>query len=260
MIWTLRVAVVMLFGMSGHAMASAQTARALHVAAAADLRPVLPKIAANFERQNHLRVEITYGASGTLTAQIENGAPFDVFLAADMSFPKQIISAGLASASQPTLYARGVLVLWARKDSVLQPLTLDSLHDGKLRRLAIANPQTAPYGRAAMAALKTSGLVAEVTPKLVTAENIAQAAQFAESGSADAGMISMNSADNPPLAKEGTYIVIPARSYPPIEQGAVVLRRAADAGQAQAFVDAVAKALLHANDIGAQPDALPVPR
>lgn len=260
MTWTLRATAVILLGMAGYPMAVAQATEVLHVAAAADLRPVLPKIAARFEQKTHQRVEITYGASGTLTAQIENGAPFDILLAADMTFPGRLIAASLADSAQPTLYARGVLVLWARKDSVVQPLTLESLRSVKLRRLAIANPQTAPYGRAAMAALESAGLVAEVTPKLVTAENIAQAAQFAESGSADAGMISLNSADNPPLANEGTYVVIPPGSYPQIEQGAVVLRRVADARRAQGFVEAVANAMLRTNDISVKPKSPAVKR
>jgi molybdate transport system substrate-binding protein len=250
------VSVILLLG--GYALARAQTDAVLHVAAAADLQPVLPGIAADFEQHNHVRIAITYGASGTLTTQIENGAPFDVFMAADMKYPERIISAGLADTARPVLYARGVLVLWARKDSTIQPLTLDSLRDERLRRLAIANPQTAPYGRAAIAMLESMGLSSQVKEKLVTAENVAQAAQFAESGNADAGLISLNSAANPPLLHEGTYVVMPPTSYPPIEQGAIVLRRARDAKTAHAFVEAVTKVTLQPSGViqpTAQPDA-----
>jgi molybdate transport system substrate-binding protein len=243
--------------LGGYAQTGAQVGAELHVAAAADLQPVLPQIAADFEQRNHVRVAITYGASGTLTTQIENGAPYDVFMAADMKYPERIISGGLAGAARPVLYARGVLVLWARRDSTVQPLTLDSLRNEKLKRLAIANPQTAPYGRAAMAMLESMGLTSQVKEKLVTAENVAQAAQFAESGNADAGLISLNSAANPPLLHEGTYIVMPT-SYPPIEQGAIVLRRAHDAKMAHAFVEAVAKLTLQPSGVVIQPDAATV--
>jgi molybdate transport system substrate-binding protein len=241
--------------LGGYALAGAQAGAVLHVAAAADLQPVLPRIAADFEQRNHVRIAITYGASGTLATQIENGAPFDVFMAADMKYPERLISAGLADTARPLLYARGVLVLWARRDSTVQPLTRDSLRNEKLKRLAVANPQTAPYGRAAMAMLESMGLTSEMKEKLVTAENVAQAAQFAESGNADAGLISLNSAANPPLLHEGTYVAMPPTSYPPIEQGAIVLRRARDAKMAHAFVEAVAKVTLQPSGAVIQPDA-----
>jgi molybdate transport system substrate-binding protein len=250
-----RAGSLLLLLMVGFARAGAQTPAVLQVAAAADLQPVLPAIVADFEQSNHVRIAITYGASGTLTTQIENGAPFDVFMAADMKYPERIISEGLADAARPVLYARGVLVLWARKDSTVQPLTLASLRDQKLERLAIANPKTAPYGRAAMAMLESMGLTSEIKEKLVTAENVAQAAQFAESGNADAGLISLNSAATPPLLHEGTYIVLPPASYPPIEQGAIVLRRARDAKMAHAFVEAVGKVTLQPSGVVVQPAA-----
>jgi molybdate transport system substrate-binding protein len=172
-----------------------------------------------------------------------------------MKYPERIIYAGLSYTASPILYARGVLVLWARKDSPIQPLTLGSLRDVKLKRLAIANPKTAPYGRAAMAALEKMGLTSELQNKLVTAENIAQAAQFAESGNADAGLISLNSARSTPLAGEGTFVAMPAMSYPPIEQGAIVLRKASDKKQAHSFVEAVANNMLHTGDNIIQPAA-----
>jgi molybdate transport system substrate-binding protein len=231
----------------------AQQPAVLHVAAAADLQPVLPAMARSFEKANNVRVEISFGASGTLTMQINGGAPFDVFLAADMGFPARAAAAGHTDGVAPRRYAQGVLVLWARKDSVVQPLTIDSLRSAKLKRLAIANPQTAPYGRAAMAALDAMGLGAEVKSKLVTAENIAQAAQFAESGNADAGLISKNSAVSEPLAHEGSFVVVPSKLYPPIEQGAVVTASAADKKLAHAFIDAVAKQMLTAAEVSIEP-------
>jgi molybdate transport system substrate-binding protein len=207
--------------------AAAQTP--LRVAAAADLEPVLPAILEQFRQATGIRAEATYQASAVLTTQIQNGAPFDLFLSADLSFPKRLIDAGLADAagtadsSTPITYAKGTLVLWARKDSPLPPPSLDLLRNRNLHRLAIANPERAPYGRAAVAALSSLKLYDALKPGLVTAENISQAAQFVDTGNADAGLISLTSALTPRLSSSGTYFVIPRELYPPIEQGAVIV-------------------------------------
>jgi len=201
----------------------------LRVAAAADLEPVLPPILAQFEQATGIHAEATYQASAMLTTEIENGAPFDLFLSADLSYPKKLIDDGLADAAgsadstTPIIYARGTLVLWARKDSQLPPPSLDLLRSPSLNRLAIANPDRAPYGRAAVAALQSLGLYDALKARLVTAENIAQAAQFADSANADAGLISLTSAFSPRLSADGQYFVIPRNLYPPIEQGAVIV-------------------------------------
>src|SRR5580692_5891142 len=132
-----------------------------------------------------------------LTTQIMNGAPFDLFISADLSYPKKLIDAGLADAagsadsSAPITYAKGTLVLWARKDSKLPRPSLDLLHNPGLKRLAIANPDRAPYGQAAVAALTRLKIYDDLKPRLATAENVAQAAQFVDSGNADAGLISL---------------------------------------------------------------------
>lgn len=201
----------------------------LRVAAAADLEPVLPPILEQFSQATGLRAEATYQASAVLAMQIQNGAPFDLFLSADLSYPKRLIDAGLADAagtadsSTPIVYARGTLVLWARKDAHLPSPSLDLLRNPDLKRLAIANPERAPYGRAAVAALTSLKLYDALKPRLVTAENIAQAAQFVDSGNADAGLISLTAALTPRLAATGVYFVIPRDLYPPIEQGAVIV-------------------------------------
>jgi molybdate transport system substrate-binding protein len=204
---------------------------AIHVAAAADLQPVLPDLLKDFEKESGLQVEVSYGPSGTLTTQILNGAPFDLFLSADMSFPARVAAAGLSAA--PTPYAKGTLVLWARKDSAIQPVSLDTLRNPALRRLAVANPDRAPYGRAAYAALEQMKLLDTLKPKFVIGENIAQTAQFAESGNADAGLISLTAALTPRFSAEGSYIVIPTAAYPPIVQGGVVLTKSTGAAGAQ---------------------------
>jgi molybdate transport system substrate-binding protein len=215
----------------------------LRVAAAADLGPVLPPILEQFRQSTGIRAEATFEASAALTAQIQNGAPFDVFLSADLSYPKRLIDAGLADAagsadsSTPITYARGTLVLWAHKDSKLPPPSLDLLRSPDLKRLAIANPDRAPYGRAAVAALTSLKLYDSLKPRLVTAENISQTAQFVDSGNADAGLISLTSALTPRLAASGNYFVIPRDLYPPIEQGAVIVSRTTQRAAAHKLLD-----------------------
>jgi molybdate transport system substrate-binding protein len=207
----------------------------LRIAAAADLQPVLPPVLEAFKQATGIQVEATYQASAALTVQIQNGAPFDLFLSADLSYPKRLIDAGVADtagvigpsgfsdSSTPITYAHGTLVLWTRKDSHWPTPSLSTLQDSSLKRLAIANPDRAPYGRAAIAAITSLKLNDSLKPKLVTAENISQAAQFAETGNADAGLISLTSAKTQHLQSIGSYFVIPANLYPPIEQGAVIV-------------------------------------
>lgn len=215
----------------------------LRVAAAADLKPVLPPILELFRQATGIHAEATYQASAMLTTQIMNGAPFDLFLSADLSYPKRLIDAGLADAtgsaglSTPITYAKGTLVLWARKDSPLPPPSLDLLRNPGLKRLAIANPERAPYGRAAVAALTNLKLYDALKPRLATAENIAQAAQFVDSGNADAGLISLTSALTTHMAANGIYFVIPRDLYPPIEQGAVIVTKTTQRAAANKLLD-----------------------
>lgn len=208
----------------------------LRIAAAADLQPVLPAIAAGFEKSHRVKVEISYASSATLATQILNGAPYDLFLAANRAFPQKVVDAHLALESQPITYARGTLVLWARKGVFTGSLTMESLRDKNIRHAAVADPVHAPYGAAAMAALRHLGLLPALQSKLVFAENIAQAAQFAQSGNAECGLISKTIAITPALQHVGTFIPVPQNSYPPIEQGAVVMRRSANKKIAQAWL------------------------
>ncbi len=174
--------------------ALAQENGTLRIAAAADLQPVLPALIDQFEKQTNKKVEASYASSATLATQILNGGPFSLFLSADLSFPQKVVAAGLADSAEPVPYARGTLVLWARNDSPVQPLSIDSLRNPSLRTVAVANAEHAPYGRAAKAALEKLGLTEALKGKLVVAENIAQAAQYADSGNADVGFISLTSA------------------------------------------------------------------
>jgi molybdate transport system substrate-binding protein len=221
----------------------------LRIAAAADLQPVLPPILEQFRQTTGIQAEATYQASAALTVQIQNGAPFDLFLSADLSYPKRLIDAGLADTagvvgangpsapSTPVTYARGTLVLWTRKDGHWPSPSLATLRDPALQRLAIANPDRAPYGRAAIAALTSLKLADTLKPKLVTAENISQAAQFAETGNADAGLISLTSARTQHLQSIGSYFVIPAELYPPIEQGAAIVTKSSQHENCRKFLD-----------------------
>jgi molybdate transport system substrate-binding protein len=235
------------FGMvlAAHGAAHGAAQTTLHVAAAADLQPVLPPILKEFERATGVHAEGTYQASATLTAQIQNGAPFDVFLSADLSYPQKLIDAGLGAGlaeglgnkSAPMIYARGTLVLWERKDSGLPAPSLGLLKDGWLKRLAIANPDRAPYGRAAVAALTSLKIYDELKPRLVTGDNIAQAAQFVDSGNADAGLISLTGAMTAQMTADGRYFVMPRELYPPIEQGMVIVAKTAQRAAAQKLLE-----------------------
>lgn len=209
----------------------------VRVAAAADLEPVLPPIFARFQRQTGIRAVATYKASAILTTQILNGAPFDLFLSADTGYPQRIIAAGMAQSSEPIVYAKGTLVLWTRKDSRLPPPSIELLRSPTLKTLAIASPRQAPYGRAAVAALKSLHLYQTLEARIVTAENIGQAAQFVESGNAQAGLISLTAVLTPTLSSVGSYFVLPRSLYPPIEQGAVVVKNSAQRSAAHKLLD-----------------------
>jgi molybdate transport system substrate-binding protein len=239
----LRVAflAILAIALQGRGRANAQQTP-LRIAAAEDLQPVLPLILDQFQQSTGIHAEATYQASAALTTQIQNGAPFDLFLSADLSFPKRLIDGGVATGgaanpAAPATYARGTLVLWTRTDSKWSKPSLATLSDPSLHRLAIANPERAPYGRAAMAALMSLKLGESMKPKLVTAENISQAAQFAETGNADAGLISMTSAKTAHLASIGSYFIIPRDLYPPIEQGAAIVSKSAQRENAQRFLE-----------------------
>lgn len=229
---------VLLFALSLPLFAFAGTVTGnVRLAAAADLQPVLPPLLAQFQAKTGIHVDASYQSSGTLVTEIENGAPFDLFMAADMSYPEKIIKFGLGDRKLVTPYARGTLVLWTRNDSPFHQLSLRTLIDPALKKLAIANPQTAPYGRAAIASLKSVSAYAKVKPKLVIAENVAQAAQFAESGNAELGLISFTAALTPQMKAAGHYFVMPKNSYPPIQQGAVVLKHAHSRDAAYKLLD-----------------------
>ncbi|HEU4635810.1 MAG TPA: molybdate ABC transporter substrate-binding protein [Edaphobacter sp.] len=228
---------LLLLGIVASPGAAQQPERVIRVAAAADLQPVLPVLADRYEKATGVKLLISYGSSGNLTTQILNGAPMDLFLGADFVFPEKVVAAGLADSTAPTQYARGTLVLWARKDSPLQPITIDSLVDKRVTAVAIANDLRAPYGQAAVAALRRLRMYDRVKPHLVVAENIAQAAQFVESGNAQLGLVSLTAASTQRLKTEGSFVRIPASAYAPIMQCAVVMKNSDRKAEAHAFLN-----------------------
>ena len=222
-------------GTSGQAMG-----QELRVAAASDLQAALPVIAARFETDTGHRVALTFGSSGNFSTQIENGAPFDVFMSADIEYPKRLEQAGLAERGSLREYAMGRLVLWSRDDAgidIKQGLAV--LTDGRVVRIAIANPAHAPYGRAAVAAIRHDGLYDRVQSKRVLGENISQAAQFAQSGNADVGLIALALALSPAMKSAGSYVEVPSTFYPPIEQAAIVVASSKQKALATRFVESL---------------------
>jgi molybdate transport system substrate-binding protein len=213
----------------------------INVAAAADLTSALQEVAANYEKRTGATVKLSFGASGALTQQIQNGAPFDVFFSADMDYPKQLIAGGQAESATLYRYAVGRLVLWVPKDSPLdvEHKGIDVLLDPSVKKISLGNPQHAPYGRAAAAALKHYGLYEKLSDRLVLGENVAQAAQFVESGNAQAGFVALAHAIAPTMQGKGKYWLVPAEAYLPLDQGAVVISRSPHQQDAVAFLEYV---------------------
>jgi molybdate transport system substrate-binding protein len=212
-------------------------AQEIRVAAAADLKFALDELGTQFEKQTGRRINVSYGSSGNFFAQIQNGAPFDVLLSADIEYPRKLEVAGLAEPRTLYEYAVGRIVIWMPADARadLARLGWKALFEPGVERIAIANPEHAPYGRAAVAALRNAGIYEQVRRRLVYGENIAQAAQFVASGSAQAGILALSLAVSPPM-REGKRWEVPANMHLPIEQGAVILKSAKDKEGAHAFL------------------------
>jgi molybdate transport system substrate-binding protein len=207
--------------------ASAQSARTLRIAAASDLQAALPEILKGFERETRASVSVSFGSSGNFFAQIQNGAPYDVYLSADIDYPRQLIASTHADAASLYRYATGRLVLWTRNESGIDVTRgLSILKDARVKRIAVANAKLAPYGRAAEAALRREKLYDVVHDKLVRGDNISQTAQLVDSGNADVGIIALSLALSPALRASGHYFEIPEWAHPPIEQAAVVVAAA----------------------------------
>jgi len=211
----------------------------LTIAAAADLKFALDEIVVSFKR-NHpaAQIETIYGSSGKFSTQIRQGAPYDIYFSADIAYPRALKAEGFAAAKvQP--YAVGRIVLWSPVRDAGQMMLAD-LTDSSIRKIAIANPKHAPYGKRAEEALKAAGVWEKVEPKLVYGENVGQALQFVQTGNAQVGIIALSLALSPELAKQGNYVLISDKLHQPLEQGFIITRRAADNKLAQVFARFVA--------------------
>jgi len=217
-------------------------AEEITVAAAADLQFALKDVSTRFEQQTGNKVNLIFGSSGNFFSQIQNGAPFDLFFSADLDYPKKLEAAGQAEPNTLYQYATGKIVLWVRNDSKLD-LTkgLAVLLDPSINKISIANPAHAPYGRAAMAALDHEKLSDKLKDKFVLGENVSQAAQFVESGSAEAGIIALSLAVAPAMKEKGRYVEIPADFYPPLQQGCILLASSKKKSTALALVEFLKK-------------------
>ncbi len=230
-----RLLAVALLAVAGPARAAEE--RGLTVAAAANLRPALEAIVSAFRARNPgVEVGVIYGASGTFLAQIQNGAPFDLFLSADADYPAAVVDKGLADGKAFT-YAFGKLAVWTPNGvSIdLAGRGLAALDDPAVKKIAIANPAVAPYGRAARAALERAGVLGKLGDRLVLGQSVSQAAQFAEVGAAQAALLPVSLATTPPLSGRGKAWLVPADLYAPVEQAGVVIRGAKRAEEARAL-------------------------
>jgi molybdate transport system substrate-binding protein len=228
---TLTGGAVTALGITGVTEAAAETVPTLQVAAAADLALCMDEINAGFVQANGgvgaAAVKYSIGASGAFATQIQSGAPFDVFLSADMDYPRSLARLGAADGGSLVVYALGRLVFWTNDPKLDPSRGIKLLTDPAVSRIAIANPAFAPYGRAAKAALVKAGVWTAIQPKLVFGENLAQTAQFVETRNAQVGLVGTSHLATPVHAAKGRSWALPTDQYPPLEQGAVVTRHGA---------------------------------
>jgi molybdate transport system substrate-binding protein len=224
--------------LAGLCIGQARAAQEITVAAASDLQFALADVAARYEKTTANHVKLSFGSSGNFFTQIQNGAPFDLFFSADTEYAKKLEATGLIVPGTLYEYAVGKLVLWVPKDSALDlDRGLQILVDPRIKKISIANPEHAPYGRAAVAAMKSAGVYDRVSDKLVKGENISQAATFVASGNAEVGLIALSLAVAPALKDKGRFVEVPAADYPAIEQAAVVLKSSPNQAVARQFLD-----------------------
>jgi molybdate transport system substrate-binding protein len=213
-------------------------AQEITVAAASDLNFALKDIARKYESETGTKVKLTFGSSGNFSAAIQNGAPYDLFFSADVQYPKALVQGGWAEAGSIYEYALGRLALWAPANSPLnvnQGMSL--LGEARVRKVAVANPKHAPYGRAAVEALRAASVYDRVQPKLVLGENISQTAQFVETGNADVGVLALSLAMSPTM--RGKYWLVPVNLYSPLRQAAVVVSSSKQKEAAKKFLEFV---------------------
>ncbi|THJ17704.1 MAG: molybdate ABC transporter substrate-binding protein [Nitrospira sp. CG24B] len=224
------------------AMISTDIVRAeeITIAAASDLNFAFKELISDYETASGNQVKLTLGSSGNFFAQIQNGAPFDLYFSADISYPKKLEEAGQIVPGSLYRYAIGRIVLWTRHESPVDVTQgIAALRQSSAKTIAIANPRHAPYGRAAIAAMEHFNIYDDVKDRLVLGENVSQAAQFVESGAADIGIIALSLALAPAMSKKGTYWEIPTEAHPTLEQGAVIVKASKRADSAKQFLEFV---------------------
>jgi molybdate transport system substrate-binding protein len=219
---------------------SEDRAKEIHVAAAADLKAAFGEVSAAFEKKTGTVVKASLGSTGLLAKQIKEGGPFDVFAAANVSYVDDVVKAGVCDGSTQGLYARGRIVVWtSKKATVSPPSTIADLKDGRFLKVAIANPDHAPYGKAAEQALEHAGVLDAVKPKLVMGENVQQTLQFAQTGNVEAAIVALSLAI---VAKDGTYVPVDESLHAPIDQALVVCKNGGNADSGKQFAEFVASA------------------
>ncbi|NOV30651.1 molybdate ABC transporter substrate-binding protein [Methylomonas sp. ZR1] len=219
----------------------AAQAEKITIAAASDLKFAMDEIITGFKQANpDDQIDVAYGSSGNFNTQIQQGAPFDLFFSADIGLPRELVKNGLA-ASEVKPYALGRIVLWSASMDATK-MTMASLNDPSITRIAIANPKHAPYGKRAEEALRASGLWEQVESKLVFGENIVQTTQFVQTGNAQVGIIALSLAGNPELSQKGGYWLIPDNLHEPLEQGFIISKRAENNALAKRFAEHMSSA------------------
>jgi molybdate transport system substrate-binding protein len=212
-------------------------AEEITIAAASNLNFAFREIATEYEKASGNQVRLTFGSSGNFYAQIQNGAPFDLFFSADIEYPQKLEEVGLTVPGSLYQYAIGRIVLWTGHESRIDVTKgMEALREPTVKKVAIANPKHAPYGRAAVAAMEYFKVYDQVKDKLVLGENISQAAQFIESGACDIGIIALSLAVTPVMQSKGMYWEIPAGTHPPLEQGVVILKSSKQQEAAKQFL------------------------
>ena len=220
-------------------------AQEITVAAAADLQFAMQDVAARFQKETGKTVKVIYGSSGNFFQQIQNGAPFDMFFSANLDYPKKLEAVGLTEPGSFYPYAKGKIVIWVRNESKLDLSSgMKVLLDPSVKKIAVANPQHAPYGQAAVAAMQNEKIYEKVKDKFVLGENISQTASFVVSGAADAGIVALSLALSPDMKDKGRYAEIPADEYPPIEQACIILGSSNNKEAARQFLSFVKTAAI----------------
>ena len=226
----------LLFVVCSLLVATAAHAEKITIAAAADLKFAMDEIVTGFKNSHpDNEVDVVYGSSGKFHTQIKEGAPYDLYFSADIAYPQELAKLGLA-ASEVKPYAFGRIVLWSNSMDAAK-MTLANLTDPKIAKIAIANPKHAPYGKRAEEALRASGMWDSVQSKLIFGENIANTAQFVQTGNAQIGIIALSLALNPELSAKGGYYLLPDNLHEPLEQGYIITKRGADKPLARQFAD-----------------------